>query len=265
MKKGLNKSALQMIAVLAMLIDHAAIFVPVASLYCIMKFIGRMAIVIMCYFVAEVYHKTSDVGKYILRLGIFAAISQIPYYLYATWGMMPTNANALLISMFHTRNVIFTLFVGLCLLTILKSDYGLIIKVVAMFAAMRLAKYSDWNYFAVLWIVGFGLFYGSKQKQMVWLAGVLALRIILIAIAPIMTLFATKTITTGVLYGWLISFGGFLALIPLNSYNGERGKMPKWIWYGFYPVHLIVIVIIMAIVVNWGFWANLFSSVNATF
>ena len=73
--KGLNKSILQLIAVLAMVIDHTALFAPVPSLYYIMHFIGRATIIIMCYFVAEGYHKTQNIGKYIIRLAIFAAIS----------------------------------------------------------------------------------------------------------------------------------------------------------------------------------------------
>ena len=64
--KGLNKSVLQLLAVLTMVIDHTSIFVSIPSVYYIMRFIGRATIIIMCYFVAEGYHKTQNIGKYII-------------------------------------------------------------------------------------------------------------------------------------------------------------------------------------------------------
>ena len=140
-----------------MVIDHTAIFAPIPSLYFIMKFIGRAAIVIMCYFIAEGYHKTHNIGKYIIRMAVFAAISQIPYYFYTRLGRIPQDFMHLLYDIVVHRNVIFSLFVSLCLLAILKSNYKIIIKILATFAALCLAKESDWGYFSILWTVGFGM------------------------------------------------------------------------------------------------------------
>lgn len=246
--KGLNKSVLQLLAVLTMVIDHTSIFVSIPSVYYIMRFIGRATIIIMCYFVAEGYHKTQNIGKYIIRMAVFAAISQIPYYLYVRWGAIPHNFNALVVDVFHTRNVIFSLFLGLSLLTVLKSEYNLFVKVLAMFAALHLGKYSDWGYWSVLWIVGFGLFYGSKKKQMIWLVAILLMRIVYTAIGPVIGIFETHKLAYVTLYNWFSGFGGFITLLLLPFYNGERGNMPKWTWYVFYPVHLIVILAIIIII-----------------
>ncbi len=231
-----------------MLIDHTSVFAPIPSVYYIMRFIGRTTIIIMCYFVAEGYHKTHNIGKYIIRMAVFAAISQIPYYLYMRWGAIPQNFNAMIVDVFHSRNVIFSLFLGLSLLTVLKSDYNLIIKVLAMFAALRLGKYSDWGYWAILWIVGFGLFYGSKKKQIIWLVAILLMRIAYTAVGPVIEILETRRLLYATLYGWLTGFGGFISVFLLPFYNGERGNMPKWTWYVFYPVHLIVILAIIIIV-----------------
>lgn len=246
--KGLNKSVLQLLAVLTMVIDHTSIFVPIPSVYYIMRFIGRAAVIIMCYFVAEGYHKTHNIGRYIIGMAVFAAISQIPYYLYMKLGAIPQNFNAMIVDVFHTRNVIFSLFLGLSLLTVLKSDYNLIVKVLAMFAALHLGKYSDWGYWSVLWIVGFGLFYGSKKKQMIWLVAILLMYIVYTTIGPIIGIFTTHTLPYVTLYNWLAGFGGFIALFLLPFYNGERGNMPKWTWYVFYPLHLLVIVAIIVLI-----------------
>lgn len=247
-KQGLNKSVLQLIAILAMVIDHTAVFAPIPSVYFIMKFIGRAAIVIMCYFIAEGYHKTHNIGRYIIRMAVFAAISQIPYYLYLRWGNIPQGFKHLIYDMFNHRNVIFSLFVSLCLLTILKSNYKITIKILAVLAALCLARYSDWGYFSILWTVGFGIFYGSKNKQMLWLLAVVLVRLAYTAIGPVSQIIQTQMLTYAALYTWLTGFGAFLALAVLPLYNGEKGNMPKWIWYVFYPAHLIVIIIIMALV-----------------
>lgn len=246
--KGLNKSVLQLLAVLTMVIDHTSIFVSIPSVYYIMRFIGRATIIIMCYFVAEGYHKTQNIGKYIIRMAVFAAISQIPYYLYVRWGAIPHNFNALVVDVFRSRNVIFSLFLGLSLLTVLKSEYNLFVKVLAMFAALHLGKYSDWGYWAILWIVGFGLFYGSKKKQMIWLVAILLMRIVYTAIGPVIGIFETHKLAYVTLYNWFSGFGGFITLLLLPFYNGERGNMPKWTWYVFYPLHLLVIVAIIALI-----------------
>lgn len=245
--KGLNRSQLQLIAVIAMLIDHISIFSPIPSLYYIMRFIGSMTIIIMCYFVAEGYHKTKNIGRYIIRMGIFAAVSQIPYYLYIRWGEFPQSFNGLIVDMFYHRNAIFTLFVGLLLLTILKSQYNLILKLVAIVLALQLSKSSDWRYFAVMWIVGFGLFYGSAKKQIAWLAGILLLYLVLTAIGPVSLIINEHKLVPAVLYGWLSGFGGFMTVFLLPLYNGERGNASKWIWYIFYPAHLLAIVAVIVI------------------
>ncbi|MEE1351075.1 MAG: TraX family protein, partial [Clostridia bacterium] len=145
-KNGLSKSALQTIAIIAMVIDHLAQFTTNIYLYYIMKLIGRITIVIMCYFVAEGYYKTSNIGRYLLRLGIFAVISQIPYYLMIRHGNFPNGILPLGYSILMNRNVIFTLFVGLALLAIIKSDYTIALKIISAAAALWLVRCSDWGY-----------------------------------------------------------------------------------------------------------------------
>lgn len=243
-KSGLNKTALQIIAIIAMLIDHMAIFMYNTIYYYIMKLIGKIAIVIMCYFVAEGYYKTSSVGKYITRMGIFAAISQIPYYLYLCQGFIIQNPKGLILSVFNTRNVIFTLFIGLCLLAIIKSDYKAWIKVIAAAAALYLVRNSDWDYYAILWIIGFGLIRDSKWKQALWAAIVVAIKIGLAAVPAVKSVISAGALTYGML-DLFVMFGSFLAIPLLLGYNGERGANMKWGFYVFYPLHLLILALII--------------------
>ena len=44
---------------------------------------------------------------------------------------------------------------------------------------------------------------------------------------------------------WL---GGMLSVPLLACYQGKRGKSNKWLFYGFYPVHLAVLYAIRCLI-----------------
>lgn len=125
----LSGSTIKIIAVTAMLIDHAAAAVLVRYLvsgiqtaqaagtalawqqehaalytaYYLMRDIGRLGFPIFCFLLAEGFQRTRDVRKYALRLGMFALISEIPFNL-AICGQA---------SNLGYQNVYFTLLLGL--------------------------------------------------------------------------------------------------------------------------------------------------------
>lgn len=104
-KTGISGSTIKIIAVAAMLIDHAAAVVLARYLiggikeavaagttqiwltenggwydvYDIMRGIGRLGFPIFCFLLVEGYQRTRDVRKYALRLGLFALISEVPF------------------------------------------------------------------------------------------------------------------------------------------------------------------------------------------
>ena len=43
------------------------------------------------------------------------------------------------------------------------------------------------------------------------------------------------------LMGGIQMFGVF-ALVPIYLHNGKQGRRMKWFFYGFYPVHLLILV-----------------------
>ena len=83
---------------------------------------------------------------------------------------------------------------------------------------------------------------------MVWLPAVVLIYLAYTAIGPISQIIQTQMLTYWDLYSWFTGFGGFLPLAVLPFYNGEKGNMPKWIWYVFYPIQFILIVAIIAFV-----------------
>jgi hypothetical protein len=224
----LTSNKLKIIAVIAMVFDHfIGGFIPAYDIYSIiLRIPGRIAAPIMCFMIAEGYKHTHNVKKYILRLFIFSLISHIPYNLY--FGLR----------FFQATSVMWSLFLGLLALTIVKSDkYNVIIKAAAVLVCCFLSIRANWNYLAVLWIVAFGVFNGNFKKQ--------AFSLILIGLIEIIPVYL------GV--GPVIEscphfyrFGIYLALPILYLYNGEKGRSSTFLskfFYYFYPLHLVLLYI----------------------
>lgn len=133
-RKGLSGSALKIIAIVTMLIDHIAATVIIRilkfggyndglyQLYRVMRNIGRIAFPIFCFLLVEGFMHTRDREKYALRLGCFAAVSEIPFDL-------AFNGKVLEVGY---QNVFFTLLLGL--LTMMAYD-----------AVMNQSRWSVWK------------------------------------------------------------------------------------------------------------------------
>ena len=156
-QKDLSSYTLKNLAIFAMFFDHIfAVFVPQDSLEGVaLRIAGRIAAPIMCYMIAEGYHYTSNLKKYIVRLALFAAVSHFPYVWY--FGL----------PWWQATSVIWGLALGLVALAAAKrEDWSHPLKVFIVLICCLLAVPADWNYVAVLWILFFGLFRGQIEKQL---------------------------------------------------------------------------------------------------
>lgn len=225
-KKGLNAGQLKLIAIIAMLFDHC-VFLFLKNYFgvaVVLNVIGRLTMPIMCFFVAEGFYHTKDVRKYLMRMAVFAVISQIPYYINHI-DVLPANLFEFIKGNIFRMNVICTLFMGLLSLCVVKSKMHIIAKILLVILCVGLTQYCDWRYYGVLWILGFGIFRGSFLKQ---------------AIAFIVILIIRLTQYDG-LFTILIQSAVLLALPLLYLYNGEKGKQTKYGFYIFYPAHLLAL------------------------
>ena len=225
-KKGLNAGQLKLIAAIAMLLDHC-VFLFLENFFgvaVVLNIIGRLTMPIMCYFVAEGFYHTKDVKKYLMRMAVFAIISQIPYYINHI-DVLPTSLYELIKGNILRMNVICTLFMGLLSLCIVKSKMHIVAKILLVILCVELTRFCDWRYYGVLWILGFGIFRGSFLKQ---------------TIAFIVILIIRLTNYDG-LFTILMNSTVLLALPLLYLYNGEKGKQTKYGFYIFYPAHLLVL------------------------
>ena len=223
----LNANTLKVIAMALMLLDHfAVVFLPGDTmLHMLSRLLGRIVAPVICFFIAEGYHYTSDRKKYILRLLVLALISHIPFNITFGHTLSPREATS----------VIWALVMGLIALSALKSEkLHLIVKVLILALCCALAWTANWNFVAVLWIVVFGLFHGNFRKQILAFCAV------------------------GIVFHLAIAFhrfglahwfqlGIFLAIPLLAMYNGKLGKKSKvmaYSFYVFYPAHLLLLYLL---------------------
>lgn len=238
-EKGLSSFWLHIIAMTFMLCDHmwATLFPWLGWLTCI----GRIAFPIFAFMIVEGYFYTKNIKKYLLRLLIFALISEMPFNLiYGSHISYP-----------YHQNVLWTFLIGLLLICGIdkvkkKGKLWLTIPVslLAIVFGFLVGMISsvDFYGFGILMMFTFYFFRGRKW----WCyAGQL-----------IFMYYINVEMMGGLCY-IIHVFGqeievvqqGFamLALIPIWLYRGKQGYHEKWFQYAcywFYPVHLLLLYLI---------------------
>lgn len=213
MKFGINTFTLKMIAIAAMLMDHvgAVLFPQILFL----RVIGRIAFPIFAYTLVEGFMHTHDVKKYMMRMGILALISEIPFDL----------AIAGVLLKFGHQNVFFTLFLGLVMLHLMTKAPNVFAKVMCVLAILLLSEFlrTDYNSNGLLMILCYYLFRNYKVLKFGGVAFV--------------NLFLMGTIQRYAVF----------SIIPIALHNGEQGPKWKGFFYGFYPVHLFILYLLSLI------------------
>ena len=218
----LNGSWLKLIAVVTMLIDHVAsvllrdcgiTLISIAgrslSLYQAMRYVGRLAFPIYAFLLIEGFLHTSDRKKYGINLFVFALISEIPWNLEHSGGLL-----------YSEQNIFFTLFLGYMAICVVerfrgKKQVGYLLMLLLITILIR----ADYG------CAGFGfiiLLYVLRDHK-------LLRAVIGSCILP---------------SNWIAG----LAFVPISLYNGKRGfirgKFMKYAFYAFYPAHLLVLFLI---------------------
>lgn len=225
-------STLKIIALITMLIDHVAATLlarilivngydeAVYDCYFVMRKIGRIAFPIFIFLMIEGFGKTHSKLKYVLRMAAFAVISEIPFDL----------AFSAEILEFSYQNIFFTLLIGM----------------VVMWAFEYIGK-KEWNVWLQLGLCMLVLVVGMELAEVLH-TDYGAKGIMCIVIMYVFRWNRLMQIVAGsVAFLWEITAP--LAFIPIAFYNGKRGLRLKYIFYVFYPLHLIILYLIS---MAWG-------------
>lgn len=210
----INTFTLKMIAIVSMLIDHmGAILFPQ---YIILRYIGRIAFPIYTYTLVEGFMHTRDIKKYMVRLGMFALLSEIPFDLAFRGSVI----------YIQKQNVFFTLFLGVLMLYLLLKSRNRIQSAAFVLAILLLSEFlrTDYSSMGLLMILCFYVFRDNKVMK---LLGVAAINVFLMGRVQV---FAIP------------------ALIFIALHGGEQGPKCKKFFYGFYPIHLMVLYFISLII-----------------
>ena len=219
---SLTGNQLKILACIAMFADHVVKGWYVRGLPAVLlsSVLGRIAFPIYCFFITEGFFHTRNRAKYLLRMVVFAAISEIPFNL----GLHHTLIYK------TTLCTLWSLSLGLllfnCLAFVEKKrelhiavSWILRLLLVAVFAVAAHYLHVDYRERGLLCMAVLYFLRNERPHSVPVLWACLPLN---------MQHFSNP--------------GSFLAALPLHFYNGERGRLKlKYFFYAFYPLHLIFI------------------------
>lgn len=215
-KKKYDASDLKIWALFTMFIDHVgAVLIENTYLYNIESFqmldiclrlIGRIAFPIYAFLLVEGFLHTSNLKKYMGRMAIFALVSELPFDL-AIYGKLS----------FAHQNVFFTLLIGLLVMKGIEmagENKGFMFGIILAGCVLANVINVDYSYIGVLLII---LLYVFREEH------------------------KRRCIIGAVLFSYEIT--SIFAFIMMYYYTGNKGemKMPRFVFYGFYPVHLLLL------------------------
>ena len=242
---GITAAALHILAMALMLCDHlwAALFPAAEWLTCL----GRMAFPIFAFLLAEGYFHTRNLRRYLLRLLLGAVLSEVPFNLFYSGGVLYP----------YHQNVLWTFFIALLLMALLD-------RVRRRFRPVPAALLSG-GVVLLGFLLGYGtmvdyygvgvltvlVFYFFRERNWMCFFGQLACLYIL-----------HVAILGG--YYYSISIGGFelqlvqqglalLALAPIWLYRGRQGHRSgafRTFCYLFYPAHMLALYLLRGLLLG---------------
>ena len=181
------------------------------------------------FFISEGFRYTRSKKDYAIRLGAIALITQVPFYL-CEYSSEP------IWRLFTVWNVMASLFAGLLVLMVWESGWKLWLRIPLMAGIVFLT----WVLHAEWMITG---------PILIFVMYVLREKNLLRYFVCILILFFSQIVTDGFQFsfrnfGWQNLLFEVLAMTVITFfYNGEKGRFPKfskWLFYVFYPAHLLV-------------------------
>ena len=232
--KGVSSAFLKWVAIVAMTCNHAAyIFYPHLPFEARMVLVaaGGLTFPIMAFLLVEGYLHTSNLKRYAARLAIFAAIAEVPFWLFLG----------------HEGNVLITLLGGLVVLWVFDNVENDWLRTLCILAVVFATWPCDWGGTGPVIML---LFYRLRTRR--WgIAATVALPIALgvSAVLPRFLQGLAKGSLANLPFLMYYLVGNVAAIPLLMAYNGQRGAHPmKWFFYIYYPAHIAILGIVHLLV-----------------
>ena len=253
---------LKWIACITMVIDHVALFFQSQceispAVYLIMRGIGRTAFPLFAYLLVEGFYHTENRGKHLLRIGILALVSEIPFDII---NISQLSADENILSFSH-QNVCISFFISYLLLMITDTEFS---RVKKLYNNSKFGKLIEANAKIVLWGIAMatayflnvdydfsGVFFVfllnlARDKKYKWVIQLLA--------------FVFLGISGGHYLHLLLVIPFILIILAEHKGKKEteqgnalfrfvRSKFSRRLTGIFYPLHMVILIIIRAVMV----------------
>ncbi len=199
---------IKIIAMVSMLLDHIGeVFFPNTDILIV---IGRLAFPLFAWGIAKGLKRTHNFNKYAIRLLFIAIISQYPHDL-----LFKSDYS----------NVCFTLLDGLIVLKLYESKvkyYFKILGILGLFTIAHSILNFEYGIYGIALIVVFYIFEG--KYYLIFLQTVITIMgVLLYHFSP-------------------VQFVSLLAILIIDLLQKYDFKINKIIGYGFYPIHLLLLL-----------------------
>jgi len=237
---GLSMFILKIIAILSMLACHTLIvfegYFPHHT-ESLLYYFGRLAFPIFAFSIANGWGKTHNRLFYVLRILAMAIVSQIPF---AVVLKNVTFSNIYQTFFSSNLNIGFTFLLAsacLCVYDLLRKiefpkTIALLCAILPALAFEYLTPFHvDYGYRGIALILVMYATMPDKPMQYLSVAALLAWMSASFGVSVI-------TIRTDIWFAYLIS------LLLIMLYNGNRGARAKYLFYVFYPLHIIILYLL---------------------
>lgn len=217
---------LKLLAMFSMIFDHIGLMFMQDNdmLYSSFRMIGRLAFPIFAFQLAVGYSHSKNKEKHIVRMLIFAILSQFPYWLYVQTAIPGLE---------HLLNIGFTFSLALLGMYAIDKNDNLITKCFSLVIVLMLSFILpvDYGFVGVLLCLSFYIFRNHKYLNLLSSALIIVAKVII--------------------EQDLMKYAMIYALLPIYLYNDKKGldnKFAKYLFYVFYPAHLLLFAVIKMII-----------------
>ena len=234
--KPFSSFTLKIMAITFMVMDHVYTYLAAhlnGAVPIWVGYLGKLAAPIFFYLVVEGFYETRSRGKYMQRI--------------LAMGILMIGVG--LILGIH-NNIFLSLGLGLVMLSFIeyaraheKGSKGFILGVIVSTLFGLLSLFTETSIHGIVMIV---IFYFLREKKML-----MSIVYVIFSLFGLL-FFIGPTLRESIFlwdYQWMMVF----SIIPILMHNGKVGvasKFVKKIFYWFYPIHLIVIVVLSKVIVG---------------
>lgn len=249
---GISLNILKIIGIITMLVDHIAVYFSYKlspEIYFVCRLIGRIAMPLFVFILVQGYLHTSNLKKYILRLGNLAIVTQVLMFIlsYINNIFFANYIN----NLDNVFNILFSFVLSLILLKSLDFDkkfitkfnkyVNFIFRVISIICIIAIYYYINIDYKFVVPVMSINFFIFEKLKQKTQKE---SLKLLFTSLELIIMMMIA------IIYNRMEMFTiiNFLIILLYNGKKKNKFELNRIATYAFFPVHHFVLYLIAMLI-----------------